>query len=329
MIKQISKYLLTVILAASVLGYAPVHAKESGNKLFGMFKKQSLPIKEFRFRDFPHLTEFEGDKQQLSEYTKNVLQEQYKAQPNVFSSAITYGLALIDLGEYEKALKVFEQAEKDFFANDTPKIYKGWTLACLGRYKEAKELLYPIAKQRYDAGILGYSAGLWLPQHIDTVVALTLIKDEFPKKEREEIINVTEEIVNKLKSQPKLVAFVALNEINKGDLEKAKGKINYVKGLHYYPLLETLEGVIQYMEGEFEKSLVHFNNVTKTNFYSPANYLMKAKALAALGNIEEAIDEIDQVLTLDPSWEEANNFKNKLLSPRKGFFSSVASIFSR
>ena len=332
--RNLSLLLITALCLIVSLFTVPVFGAEKGDnpktskKQF--FKKKSHLIKDLRFGDFPLVTDFQGDKTKLQKYTTEVLQEQYKATPRVFSSAIPYGLALIDLDQIDKAYDIFDQAEKDFIGNPTPKAYKGWVLGSTGDYQKAYEYLYPLAKEKYDAGVIGFSSGIWLASHIDSIIGLALIKDKLPQEEKENATVIVDAVMKYFKGQPKVTAIKVVNDINRGNFEEAKKKIEYVKSIGQdYPLLDTLLGAISYAEGDFEESLKHFDLASETNPYSPTNYLMRARTLLALGEKEKALDSIDLALEYDPNYEFASEEKQKILNPKKSFFSVLAGIFTR
>src|SRR3989338_2688632 len=97
-------------------------------KAFEKELEQEGPVKwteSLKLRDFCLSPECFELKAGLKTYSKN-LEKLYKEKPNGFSIAIPYGYTLIDLGESEKAHRVWEQATKDFIANPTPAVYKAW-----------------------------------------------------------------------------------------------------------------------------------------------------------------------------------------------------------
>ena len=250
----------------------------------------------------------------LKDY-KTTLAKTYKENPSIFSSAINYGLLLIDLGELEKARLVWGQAVKDFYANEAPKVYKAWTDARLGNYQEAKNIWYPIAKERVDLGIAGFSARIWLNYHTDSVLGLYLIKDYLPEDQREEVAKVVNSIVETLPQHPKFSTILISEYLKSGQIKKAAEILSSsLKGSPDDPVLITLLGITQLMTNHYDEALKLFDRAKEINPNILTNRIMRARALFALNNEKESFEELDEVMKLNPDLDVAENKKKKFLS---------------
>lgn len=252
----------------------------------------------------------------LKEY-KAALARTYKENPSVFSTAINYGLLLIDLGEIEKANLIWERALKDFHSNETPKAYKAWVSARLGNYQEAKDLWYPIAKGKVDVGIAGFSARIWLACHTDSVLGLYLIKDYLPEDQREDIAKMVNSIVGALPQHQKFAAILINEYLKSGQLEKAAEALNNaIKGNPDDPVLITLLGIAQLMSNHYDEALKLFNRAKEINPNIPTSRIMRARALFALNKEKESFEELDEAMKLNPDLNIAENKKKKFLTTK-------------
>lgn len=314
------KNLLSFLLIISVgfFSLIPAYAKKN-NKL----------IESLKLKDFILLPEAKADKKKLNEHL-NYLESEYKTHSDVFSVAIPYGLALIDSGKTEKAYEVFEKAEKDFIGNPSPKVYKAWSLACNKDYPQAKTIWLPYAYEKYNAGITGFSSGIWLPYHVDSILGLLLIKDYLPKDDSKEIDKVVSEIIVHFTRQPKFTAIRVLEDINNGKLEDAEDKLfNGLSGESNNPILLTLQGLISYIKGNYDEAFELVNKANDINPTSPTNNFMRVKILAALGDNEEALNALRDLEDSDPTLELTESDRKRMLMPvKKSIFSGIASKFT-
>ena len=250
----------------------------------------------------------------LKEYRTALIKE-YDQHPSVFSTAIHYGLLLIDLGEIEKAKLVWDRAVKDFFANETPKAYKAWVDARLGSYQEAKDIWFPIAKEKADLGIVGLGARIWLEYHTDSVLGLYLIKDHLPEGQREEIAKLVNSIVGAIPQNPKFAAVLVNEYLKSGQLGKAAEILaSALNGNPDDPVLVTLLGISQLMTNHYDEALKLFDRAREINPSMPTNHIMKARVLFALNKEKESFEELDEAMKLNPDLNIAENKKKKYLA---------------
>ena len=246
---------------------------------------------------------------------KEDLAKIYKEHQNVFSTAIEYGLLLIDLGKSDEAKIVWGIAEKDFFANDTPKIYKAWVQAINGDYLASKNIWYPIIKEKLD---FDANSGLWLSSHIDALIGLTLIKNYLPQKDKEEVQNVVDRFGRKLQS-PRLATIYAASDLQAGKIKKTIRRIEGVLSVNpNEPALITLYGITKLINGEYNEALNLFNKSIKIYPNSPTAHLMKARAFYALKNEKEAVIALEEAKNLDPGLK---NLKVKKILAAKSYIS--------
>ncbi len=252
----------------------------------------------------------------LKEY-KTTLAKEYKENPSVFSTAIQYGLLLIDLGEIEKARLVWEKALKDFHSNEAPKAYKAWLDARLGNYQEAKDVWYPIVKQKVDNGTVGFSAGIWLLHHTYSVLGLYLIKDYLPEDQREEVSKIVNSIVGALPQDPKFSAVLTNEYLKSGQIEKAaKVLASALNSNPDDPVLVTLLGIAELMTNHYDEALKLFDRSKEINPNILTNRVMRARVLFALNKEKESFEELDEAMKLNPDLNIAENNKKKYLAAK-------------
>lgn len=278
--------------------------EEIKNEIIGAKWTETL-----RLRDLVLSSEaFELSREKLENY-RNVLEKNYKEKPDVFSNAISYGLILIDLNEFDTAKVVWNKAVKDFFANNTPIVYKGWTDACNSEYTLAKESFYPIVEERYKAGV-GISTGMWLPYHTYSVVGLYLIKNYFPESEKKDIEEKVIGVAKHFAKQPEYGVILISDDLQKGKLKSAELKLEkLLETSPDEPILLTLKGITELLKGNYQDSITYFDKSSEKFAHTPTNYLMKGRALYALGKKKEAKKIAKEAFKLDPTL--AANDKDK------------------
>ncbi|MBI2995853.1 MAG: hypothetical protein HYY52_04020 [Candidatus Melainabacteria bacterium] len=271
-------------------------------------------LESLRLKDFYMLPSFLEIKEKSKDY-KNNLSTQYQNTPDVFSVAVEYGLLLIDLGIIERARTVFEKAQGDFVGNPTPKVYRALVDAYQGKYESAKSTWYPILKERYDMLLGGQYLGMWLPHHVDAIVSLYLIKDNFPEKDKLEIEKMTLEVAKLFGKNPKFAAILASKDLQEGKLDSAKGRLGKVLDQHPdEPLLITLLGITNLLSENYNEALKLFDKTNEIYPKFPTNNIMKARALYALKRKEEANKAIELARKYDPILEESDIKLNKMLA---------------
>ena len=252
----------------------------------------------------------------LKEY-KTALAKTYNQNPAVFSTAVNYGLLLIDLGELEKARLVWEKALKDFYSNDTPKTYKAWLDARLGKYQEAKDFWYQILKQKVDKGIVGSDAGIWLVYHVDSVLGLYLIKEYLPEDQREEVSKVVDSIAGVFPQNPKFAAIVINEDLKSGQLGKAAEILaTALSNEPNDPVLITLLGITQLMTNHYDEALKLFDRAEAINPKILTAHVMEARTLFALGKEKESFEELDEAMKLNPDLNITENKRKKYLATK-------------
>ncbi len=272
---------------------------------------ESLSLQDFSLS--PDLIEMMS---KAKEY-KKVLAKTYEENPAVFSTAISYGLLLIDLNEIEKAKLVWEKAVKDFHSNDTPKVYKAWLDARLGNYEEAKNTWFPIAKSKVDRGVVGLSSGIWLPYHIDAILGLYLIKDNLPENERQEVSDVVNSIIGAIPQNSRFAAALINDYLKSGQLEKAAGLlVTSLKSSPDDPTLITLLGIAQLMTNHPDEALKLFDKANEINPTILTNHIMRARALFTLNREQESFEELDIAMKLNPDLIISENKKKKYLTAK-------------
>ena len=277
-------------------------------------QKSVIWTETLSLQDFFLLPEYLEVKNKLKEY-KTALAKTYKENPSVFSTAIIYGLLLIDTGELEKAKLVWEKALNDFRSNDAPKAYKAWLDARLGNYQAAKDVWYPIAKEKIDVGIVGYSARIWLSHHSDSVLGLYLIKDYLPEDQREEVSKAVDQITGPLSANPKFAVIVINEYLKSGQLEKAsKFLADALNSNPNDPVFITLLGITQLMTNHYDEALKLFDRAKEINPNVLTARVMRARALFALNKEKESFEELDEAMKLNPDLNIAENKKKKYLT---------------
>ena len=289
----------------------PVKSAKKKSKGSSLVWNESL-----RLEDFYLMPEALNAKKDDLEKYKDIMKKEYKEHPDVFSVAISFGLLLIDLGETDKAEVVWNRALKDFHSNETPKVYKAWLDAKKGNYSQAKEVWYPIAREKFDNGIVGIDARIWLPYHIDSVLGLYLIKDNFPQEEKEDIEKVTLKIAGSFPSVPKFAAILASEALKEGHLEDAAKYLGAALSTNPFDgALVTLLGVSQLVAKDYNLALELFNKAVEYSPKGVTNHIMKARTLYAMGKKKESLEEFDKLLESNP-YITFNNKKEKFLSTK-------------
>lgn len=271
---------------------------------------EALTLKDFYLS--PNFIELKQNNK-LNEY-KNTLRKNYGKNPDVFSAAVEYGLILIDLRELDRAKEIWERAVNDFQGNPTPKVYKAWIDACKGDYLVAKNVWYPIAKEKLDGGI---NVSIWFPYHVDSVVGLNSIKNYLPPKEKEEVEKLVNEIAKHFANNPKFASILITNDLQSGRLKEATEKFTNI--LNRYPdepLTITLLGVSQLIIGDNKEALKLFDKANDLNPYSPTNHLMRARALHALNKDKESKLALEQAIKLNSDFDPKSIKKSKILSSK-------------
>ncbi len=272
-----------------------------------------------RLRDIVLSAEaFELSREKLENY-RNVLEKNYKEKPDVFSNAVSYGLILIDLNEFDKAKTVWDKAVKDFIANKTPVVYKGWTDACNGQYALAKEAFYPTVDERYKAGV-GISTGMWLPYHMYSLLGLYLIKDYFPENEKKDIEEKTIGVAQHFAKRPEYGVILISDDLQKGKLKSAELKLEKLLTANPdEPIVLTLKGIAELLKGNYKDSIAYFDKSSEKFAHTPTNYLMKGRALYALGKKKEAKKIAKEAFKLDPTLAANNKDKKEELLLAKSY----------
>ena len=283
------------------INYLKSIQNEFGNKWNGTLK----------LRDFYVSPDFLELKGKLKEF-KETSRKTYQENPSVFSSAIIYGLILIDLGDLDEAKVVWEKAVKDFRSNPNPKVYKAWVDAAQGNYLLAKEGWYPLIEEKLNEKGEVKLETMWLPYHFDAIRGLYLIKDNLPPKEKEQIENVLVETASIFYTDPRLAPVLVARDLQAGKIKSAAIRLSKV--LEVYPndtVSITLLGIAQLLNGYHDTALKLFNKSAEYNPNSPTNTLMRARALYELKKKKESLAEVDRAVELDPSLRSIN--KKKLL----------------
>ncbi len=266
-----------------------------------------------RFKDFSlnvdtvHLLE----NMNLSPYLKD-LEKQYKTNPKAFSIAINYGLLLIDIGELDKAEKIFNTAINDFKGNPTPNIYRAWILAEKGDYKSAKDIWYEHLKGKGTA-----RETLWIAYDIDAATGLNLIQNELEEKDKKEVKELLDFINPRFKFRPKIAAVLAVNDLNSGRIVSAKERAEEV--LTRYPneyLAKAIVGIADLIQGNNEQSIKSLDTSYEQFPFSSTVNLMRARAYFALDKKKESKLAYKKALELDPKLESKSVKKNYLLETR-------------
>ena len=268
-----------------------------------------------RLRDITLLEEaFESNRKKLETY-KDTIAKEYEKIPDAFSSAISYGLVLIDLHEFDKAKKVWDKAVKDFIANPTPLAYKGWVDACNGNYGSAKESLYPTLLKGYDDVTGKPSIGVWLPCHVHSVLGLYLIKDKFPENEKNDIEKMVLQIAKTFKKKPEYGVILISDDLQHGRLKSAEAKLDKLLEKNpNEPILLTLKGITELFKGNYQDSITLFDKSSEKSPSAPTNHLMKARALYESGDKKQSKKILEKAFDLDPTLSFGNNKEKFLLS---------------
>ena len=268
-----------------------------------------------RLRDFTTLPGFLDLQERLEQY-ELTLEKNYRKHPNVFSTAVEYGLLLNDLGETEKSVQVWDRAIKDFVNNPTPKIYKTWVDALNGNYKAAKDVCYSYLKEQIDTGI---NSALWLPHHADCAVELSIIQKYLPEKDKIEANEVVNEIARHFASNPKFASVLITNDLQAGKLKSAMKKINKVLEKHpNEPVIITLQGITELISENPENALKLLEKSNEIYPYSPTNHLMRARVMLVLKKKKESNLLYEQALKFDPSLGN-KSLKKKVLLAQQGY----------
>ena len=306
---------LNIILPVLAIESEPIQQVKSKDESEEM--KDSFKWTEtMRLRDFYLSPGFLELKDKVEDYRKT-LAKQYTETPDVFSTAIEYGILLIDSGKIDDADMVLSRAVLDFRNNPTPKVYKAWVDACKGNYLEAKNVWYEIAKEKLDRGVVGYGAGIWLPYHVDAVLGLYLIKDYLSEKDKQEVGKAVEDIAKHFAARPKFASILIAKDIQTGQLKSASDKLTqFLNSGVEDPMLITLLGITQLVTEHYDEALKLFDKSNELYPYSPTNRLMRARALYALKNKKEAENVLSEAIKLDPGWKDKGISNKKILALR-------------
>lgn len=286
------------------LGLLKSVQNDIGNKWNG-----TLKLKDFYVS--PDFLELKG---KLKEF-KEVARKDYEKTPNVFSSAIIYGLLLIDLGELDEAKVVWERAVKDFGSNPTPKVYKAWVDAARGDYQLAKDGWYPIIEEKLNEKGEIKLETMWLPYHFDAIRGLYLIKENLSLKEKEQIEKVLVATASIFIFDPRIAPVLISQDLQAGRIKSSAVRLSKI--LELYPndsLSITLLGIAQLLNGYYDTALKLFDKSAEYNPNSPTNTLMRARALYELKKKKESLAEVDRAVELDPSLKGIS--KKKLLESK-------------
>ena len=241
---------------------------------------------------------------------KQTLEKEYKQFPTVFSAAIQYGLILFDFDEIDKARTVWSRAVRDFSNNSVPKVYKAWVDAYDGRYQEAKEIWYGIAKEKSEN-----SGGIWLAQDLDSFLGLYVIKSYLPEDERKKIGELVLPIARKYDGHPKFAPIVLSEYLHEGKLKTAGELISKILAKYpNEPVVITLLGIAELMNSKHEEALKLFDEAIKIKPNSPTAHLMRARVLSELKRKKESMEELTKAIELDPTWSELKEKKKKFLA---------------
>lgn len=309
---MINKHFIILLLTISITVSSSLVLAEEKSETTNPILSTNRWTETLRFKDFILLPGFIEVKDKLDEY-RNVLAKNYKNTPSVFSTAIEYGLFLIDTGDLNKAEEVWNKAVTDFIANPTPLVYKAWVDACKGNYKSAKEIWIKIANEKLDIS----SNVMWFPYQVHSVLGLYLIKDYLPPNDKEEVTGIINKIIVQSQRSPGLVAIAFTNYLHDGKIKEVTERLD--KLLIRYPeqaIFHVLLGIARLMEGKYEEAISAFDTANKIYPYSPTSHLMKGRALQALKRKKEASNEIEQAIKLDPLWQLTKVKKSKLLAQK-------------
>lgn len=282
------------------------------NKIYDQISVRWL--ENLKLRDFILSREFlELKGTRLKDYRIN-LEKGYISNPDVFSAAVSYGLLLIDLGEFDRAKSVWERAVEDFYANPTPKVYKAWVDAAAGNYLEAKNAWFPVAQEKINLGISGSKSGIWLPHHVDAVVGLYLIKDYLPEIDKKEASEASLEIAKHFANNPKFASILIIDDLNNGRLTEAAGRIsNILQREPENPTTITLLGIANLISGHNEDALRILEKANELHPSSPSNYLMRARILYSMARKKEASLLLEKAIELDQTLNSFLKKKEKFL----------------
>lgn len=293
----------------------PIKINSKKNKINNN-EKSVVWTEGLTFQDFYLFSETIEMRDKVKEY-KKVLAKTYEENPAVFSTAISYGLLLIDLNEIEKARIVWEKAAKDFRSNESVQTYKAWLDARLGKFEDASNVWSPIAKLKIDRGVVGYSSGIWLPYHVDAILGLYLIKDNLPESEKRDVTTAVNTIMKMIPQNPKFAAALINDYLKSGQTEKAAELLATVlKNYPEDPTLITLLGVAQLMANHYDEAIKLFDRVNEIDPKILTAHTMKARALFALNKEKESFEELEIAMKLNPDLSVAENKKKKYLAQK-------------
>lgn len=302
-----------------------VISEQSESKQEGNFPywTESLVLKDFYL-----LGSFLELKAKLNNYVKT-LQEEYKNNPDAFSTAIEYGQVLIDIGDIEKADLVWTRAVQVFKSNPTPKVYKAWVDALKGNYQSAKEIWYPYLKERIEVGIVGSQAGIWLPHHTDAIIGLYLIKDYLEGQDKKNIEEKVLLIANNFPNHPRFNAILISEDLKVGRFKTAAEKLQrMLESYPEEPVTITLLGITQLLTGHYDEALKLFTISSMLNPYSPTTRLMKARTLYAFKKEKESMAELELVKNLYSRWDLSSTKKMKKLLDSKSYLTIPKSKYN-
>ena len=286
--------------------------KNLGNKWTG-----KLSLRDFYVN--PTYLELKN-KLQDKEYLEHV-EKNYKDHPTVFSAVIEYGLLLTDLGRFDEAKIIWDNAVLLFKSNMTPKVYKAWVDACNGDYLASKEAWMLVVKEMFnEKGEIKFGM-MWMPYHLDALLGLYLIKDNLPEDQKKEAEEIVLKIAKTLPRNLKLSAILVSDYLQNGELTQVAENLADVLGQNPdEPIPVTLLGIAQLLKGYDEDALKLFDKAIELRPNSPTSHLMKARALYKLNKKKESNQQIDIAIKLDPMLK--NTEKVKLLDPASYIISS-------
>ncbi|MBI3591713.1 MAG: hypothetical protein HY094_10100 [Candidatus Melainabacteria bacterium] len=267
-----------------------------------------------RFKDF-YMLPLTLESLERTKAYKNHLEKEYAEHPDGFSTAVEYGLVLIDLGELDKAQAVWERASKDFFNNPGPKVFKAWVDASKGNYSQARDPWMQLAREKLSLWESGQGSGMWMPYHVYSVLGLYLIKNYLPQSDKEEAEGVVNQIAVHFPVRPEFASILVTNDLQSGRLKSATKKLEAALNKNpNEPVLLTLKGITELLNGNNKEALDLFDASNKIFSGSPTNHLMRARALYAMHRKKESNALVEELIKLDPTCNISSENKDKFLA---------------
>ena len=156
---------------------------------------------------------------------------------------------------------------------------------------------------------------MWMPYHVYSVLGLHLIKNYLPESDKEEVESVVNRIAVHFPARPEFASILVTNDLQSGRLKSAMKKLDTALEKNpNEPVLLTLKGITELLDGNNEEALKFFDESNKIYSGSPTNHLMRARTLYAMHRKKESNALVEELIKLDPTCNISSENKDKFLT---------------